>query len=159
MTGHLGYFSNNRTDYDDYYVFSIPQNWDTLYVRTDSDASLELDSYLYNTAGTIVASAGVLWNSRNIKVSKCTGWNILLPAYRWSGQGSYVLKVTNLYPGSPLTDVKKEEIENLPSAFSLYQNYPNPFNPANNNKVRPSAKFKCYFESLRHPRQRSCNIS
>jgi len=134
MTGHLGYYSNGYTDYDDYYIVNLPTKWDSLYVRTDSDASLELDLYLFNSPTTIIASAYAYGTREIIKYANAPAGTYYIRAYRSSGQGSYAIKITNKYPGSVLSDVR--EIDLLPTKYNISQNYPNPFNPST--KIRYS---------------------
>ncbi len=129
MTGHLGYYSNGFTDVKDYYVITLTTNWDSLYVRTDSDKSLELDLYLYNNASVQVAYAGA-YGAKEILRFKSPAAS--LPYYievrRYSGYGSYGIKVTNSYPYNPVTSYKDESAV-IPTEYKLSQNYPNPFNP------------------------------
>ncbi len=128
-TGHLAYYSNSKTDYDDYYVITIPQQWDTLYVRLDSDKSLDADLYLYNSAKTIIATAGSYGTNEILRYTTAEAGTYYIRVYKGSGQGSYAVMVTNHYPGSALTEMKNEALNIIPTEFKLYQNYPNPFNP------------------------------
>ena len=128
-TGHIGYYSNSYTDYDDYYVLDIPQKWDTLYVRLDSDKSLDADLYLYNSTKNIVAGAGSYGTSEILRYTTVEAGTYYIRAYKASGQGSYAIMFSNYYPGSPLTEIKEESLNTVPTEFKLYQNYPNPFNP------------------------------
>jgi hypothetical protein len=130
MTGHLGYFANNTTDYDDYYIFTTTSDWDSLYVRIDSDPTLDVDMYLYDYNGSIIASAGTYGTKELLKKNPLTAGTYYIRAYKSSGQGSYGIKFSNNDITDPLTDVKKDETEIIPTSFSLSQNYPNPFNPA-----------------------------
>ena len=130
MTGHLGYFANSSNDYDDYYMFTTTSDWDSLYVRIDSDPTLDVDMYLYNYAGTAVASAGSYGTKEILRHYPLTAGTYYIRAYKSSGQGSYGIKFSNNDITDPLTDVKKDETEIIPTSFSLSQNYPNPFNPA-----------------------------
>ncbi len=128
-TGHLGYYSNGITDNNDYYKLILSSNWDSLYVRTDSDSTLEIDLALYDANGTQISSAGS-WGTKEIMSYKNAFANTYyIRVWKYSGYGSYSIKVTNKYPGQPLTEVKDEEVKLLPVSYALYQNYPNPFNP------------------------------
>jgi len=129
MTGHLGYFANNTTDYDDYYVFTTTSDWDSLYVRVDSDPTIDVDMYLYDNSGAIISSAGIYGTKEVLKRNPLTAGTYYIRVYR-SGYGSYGIKFSNNDITDPLTDVKKDEIENIPTSFSMSQNYPNPFNPS-----------------------------
>ncbi len=135
MTGHLGYYANSVTDYDDYYIFTLPAAWDSLYVRTDSESSLELDLYLFNSSQVQINSGYAYGTKELVKRGSTAAGTYYVRAYRSSGQGSYAIKISNRYPASPLTDVKKEEII-IPADYSLSQNYPNPFNPTTNIKYQ-----------------------
>jgi hypothetical protein len=135
MTGHLGYYSNNVTDMDDYFTITLSTNWDSLYVRTDSDATLEADLKLYNSAGTVIGSAGV-YSKREILGYKTAvaSTPYYIRVYRYGGYGSYGIKISNQYPKNPVTAVEEKKTEQLPTEFQLSQNYPNPFNPSTNIK-------------------------
>jgi hypothetical protein len=129
MTGHLGYFSNNHTDYDDYYVINLSSDWDSLYVRMDSETSLDADLNLYNNSSTIIATASAYGTKEILKYGKISAGTYFIRLYRSTAQGSYAIKFSNRFIADPLTDVKKEDIEIIPTTYSLSQNYPNPFNP------------------------------
>lgn len=127
-TGHLGYYSNGITDNEDYYKIVLTSLWDSLYVRTDSDSSLEIDLYLYDNNGNNISYGGT-WGTKEILSYKNTGsYEFFIRAYRYSGYGSYAIKVTNQFPNNPLTEFKKE-LSIVPDSYALFQNYPNPFNP------------------------------
>jgi len=130
MTGHLGYYSNNHTDSDDYYTIDLVSSWDSLYVRTDSDNSLDVDIYLINTNNSGMASAIAYGTKEILKFGKINAGKYFVRVSRANGQGSYAIMVSNHYIPTPLTDVNEQDIQLLPTAFSLSQNYPNPFNPA-----------------------------
>jgi hypothetical protein len=137
MTGHLGYYSNNVTDIYDYFTITLSTNWDSLYVRTDSDATLEVDLKLYNSAGIEIGSAGV-YGKREILGYKTAvaSTPYYIRVYRYGGYGSYGIKISNQYPKNPVTAVEEKDIVQLPTEFQLFQNYPNPFNPST--KIRYS---------------------
>ncbi|PKL83317.1 MAG: hypothetical protein CVV24_05695 [Ignavibacteriae bacterium HGW-Ignavibacteriae-3] len=128
MTGHLGYYSNSYTDYDDYYVFTLTSTWDSLYIRTDSEPPLDTDLYLYVSPTSSIASSSTYGTKEILKYPNIPAGTYYIRVWRYSGQGGYAIKITNRYPTSPLTSVESEKIE-IPTAFSLSQNYPNPFNP------------------------------
>jgi|GEM_PF-6008042 hypothetical protein len=129
ITGHLGYYSNSSTDYDDYYVLNLTSNMDSLYIRIDSESSLDADLYLINSQQNSIASSTQYGTSDLIKYGALAAGTYYVRVYRSNGQGSYALMCSRNYLANPLTAVKEELTEELPVTFSLSQNYPNPFNP------------------------------
>jgi hypothetical protein len=129
MTGHLGYYSNSVTDYEDYYQFSLTAAWDSLYVRSDSETPLDIDLYLYNSSQANINSGYAYGTKEVVKRGSTSAGTYYIRAYRTSGQGGYAIKISNRYIANPLTDVKENSAQ-LPVSYSLSQNYPNPFNPS-----------------------------
>ncbi|MEJ5351543.1 MAG: T9SS type A sorting domain-containing protein [Melioribacteraceae bacterium] len=128
-TGHLGYYSNGITDESDYYKLNLSTNWDSLYIRTDSDSTLEIDLALYDANGMQISAAGE-WGTKEIMSYKNALANTYyIKAWKYLGYGSYAIKISSRYPGRTLTDVKDKEKNLIPVNYALYQNYPNPFNP------------------------------
>lgn len=127
-TGHIGYFTNGNTDIYDSYVFTITSAWDSLYVRVDTDTA-DIDLALYNGNGNTLATAGAYGKEEIMSYPNAQAGTYYIRVFKYSGHGSYAIKLTNRYPHSPVTDVKEENESILPLEFSLYQNYPNPFNP------------------------------
>ena len=137
MTGHLGFYSNGFTDDQDYYVITLPTNWDSLYVRTDSDLSLDLDLALYLNSSSLLQYVYLRSNTKEVLGYKNALASIpyYIKVIKYSGYGSYGIKVSNTYPRNPVTSVKIDDPrKEIPTEFSLYQNYPNPFNPSTNIK-------------------------
>jgi hypothetical protein len=129
-TGHLGFFGNGARDQYDFYTFALTSPWDTLFVRSDSDPTLDIDLKLYDQSGSEIASSGAS-GSMELLVRSSTAVSTYSIRLQGFGYGSYAVLVTNVRPTSPLVDVKEQEIASgLPKNFSLSQNYPNPFNPA-----------------------------
>ena len=128
VTGHLGYYSNSLTDYDDYYVLNLSSATDSLYIRIDSETSLDADIYLLNNQQNQLSSATTYGNKDIIKYGALSAGTYYIRIYRATGQGSYALMCSLHDIVNPLTDVKENEI--IPTTFSLSQNYPNPFNPS-----------------------------
>ncbi|MEG8947955.1 pre-peptidase C-terminal domain-containing protein [Rosettibacter firmus] len=128
-TGHLGYYSKGITDNSDYYKITLTSNWDSLYVRTDSDSTLEIDLYLYDNLQNQISYAGLYGVSEIMSLKNANANTYYIRAYKYSGYGSYAIKVTNRYPGNPLTDIVDEDVKTITATFALNQNYPNPFNP------------------------------
>lgn len=127
-TGHIGYYTNGNTDTYDFYVFTITSSWDSLYVRVDTDTA-DIDLGLYNGSGSNLANAGAYGRKEILSYPNAQAGTYYIRVYKYSGQGSYAIKLTNRYPHNPVTDVKEENELLLPLEYSLYQNYPNPFNP------------------------------
>lgn len=130
LNGHLGYYSNGYTDYEDFYSFTLAAKWDSLYIRTDSDTSLELDLWLFNPPTTSIASSYANGTKEILKYANAIAGTYYVRAYRSSGQGSYAIKVSNKYIGTVLSNVG--EINIIPTTYNIFQNYPNPFNPSTN---------------------------
>ena len=128
-TGHLGYYYNGDGDYYDFYTFTLSSKWDSLYVRTDSDSTLEVDLTLYNGAKSPISSAGAYGTREILKYSNIEAGTYYIRAADYSGYGSYGIKITSTYPSNPATAIDEKEISKLPDNYTLYQNYPNPFNP------------------------------
>ena len=128
-TGHLGFFGNGIRDQYDFYTFTLPTAWDTLFVRTDSDPTLDIDLKLYDQAGAEIASSGASGSMELlVRTSAAAGtYSIRLQGF---GYGSYGVIVSNIRPNTTLVSVQEQEpASGLPKIFSLSQNYPNPFNP------------------------------
>ncbi|MFA7229089.1 MAG: PPC domain-containing protein, partial [Melioribacteraceae bacterium] len=117
MTGHLGYYSNGVTDYDDYYIFTLPADWDSLYVRTDSESALDIDLYLYNSSQVNINTGYAYGTKEVVKRGSSSAGTYYIRAYRSSGAGGYAIKVSNRYMANPLTDVKEKKDE-LPVSYS-----------------------------------------
>ena len=129
LTGHLGYYNRGNTDAYDYFSFYVSSVWDTLFIRTDSDPTLDLDLSLFNGEGEQMDHAGASGTLEMILYTNLQPGNYFVETIRWYGYGSYGLLVTNTRPNSPLVDVKDEIVNLIPKEFDLKQNYPNPFNP------------------------------
>jgi hypothetical protein len=130
-TGHLGFFGNGTRDQYDFFTFILPVSWDTLFIRTDSDPTIDIDLRLYDQSGDEIRSSGstgtteLLWY-----VSAGAGiYSVRLNGYG-SGYGSYGIIVSNMRPNATIVSVQETDLAStLPKNFSLSQNYPNPFNP------------------------------
>jgi hypothetical protein len=133
--GHIGFFGNGARDQYDFYTFTVPVPWDTLFIRTDSDPTADIDLQLYNSTGTPITSSSATGTMELIVYSPAVAAGVYsVRLYGISGFASYGLIVSNVRPTSPLVDVKDPEKEvpgtTLPEKFALLQNYPNPFNPS-----------------------------
>jgi photosystem II stability/assembly factor-like uncharacterized protein len=76
--------------------------------------------------GTAVTyDAGESWSV----IDTAANYQISFPSYivGWSSQ--YTTNVVRKYVGPPLS-VEEEQIDEMPTGYSLSQNYPNPFNPS-----------------------------
>jgi hypothetical protein len=104
VTGHLGYYSNGTTDYNDYWKFTTTSDGRiTVQVTSDSldrsDVALDLDLTIYDVNGT----SSLFFDGRSGKVSE--GIVYLRPGTffarvnRWQGNGgSYTLTITQTQP-------------------------------------------------------------
>ena len=129
-TGHSGYYTNGYTERDDYFSFTLPSGWDTLFIRVDTEPTLEADLYLYDNTGAQIQSAGTFGTTEIIVRPNPTPANYYVNISQWTGYGSYAYLVTNVRPLNPLLGVEDDRLVNQqPNEHRLYQNYPNPFNP------------------------------
>ncbi len=130
-TGHLGHYDSGTTDIDDYYMVTIPAEWDTLYVHSVSDSTLELDMAIYGSNGTSsVASGGRYGIEEWAAEANPAETTYYIKMHRWSGWGAYSFIVSNSTAARPGDiSVGVREIE-TPSVYRLMAPYPNPFNPS-----------------------------
>ena len=128
-TGHLGMYYNSDIDIYDYFKFDITSNIDTLFVKVESNSTLDVDlQILDNNLNSILtsSSSGAIESVFKTNISAGTYY---LKLYRYSSTfGQYKFMVSNTKITEILVDVK--EPTKLPTKFSLSQNYPNPFNPS-----------------------------
>jgi hypothetical protein len=101
VTGHLGYFSNAKTDLDDYWKFTVPADGKVVVQVTSdsvdrSSAVFDLDLSIFDVNGT----SNLLYDGEYGKFSE--GILYLRPGtfyaqvHRWQGNGgSYTLKITH----------------------------------------------------------------
>jgi hypothetical protein len=129
-TGHLGYYDRGNVDRNDYFAFTVTSVWDTLFIRTDSSPTLELDLYLYNSAQEWISSSGAYGTTELLIFTNLQPGTYYVNAYDYGGYGSYGLIITNVRPNSPLVSVENKTVDLIPDEFDLKQNYPNPFNPS-----------------------------
>jgi hypothetical protein len=132
INGHLGFFGNGTRDQYDFYTFTLPTAWDTLFIRTDSDSTLDIDLKLYNQSGNEIRSSGATGTMELLtQLSAAAGtYSVRLYGYG-NGYGSYGVIVSNIRPSTQVVSVQEQgSASELPKSFSLSQNYPNPFNPA-----------------------------
>jgi len=82
--------------------------------------------------GTAVTyDAGISWSL----IDNVGNLNIVFPSYTVGWGSQYLSNVVQKYIGPPLS-VEEEQIDEMPTGYSLSQNYPNPFNP--NTKIKYS---------------------
>jgi hypothetical protein len=95
--------------------------------------------HIPGTAATYLVSGGNPGNMRGLAVTFDAGetwtlWNTVGCSYigfssDQSGWGNPLSNQIYKYIGPAITSVEEEEIDILPTEYSLSQNYPNPFNP------------------------------
>ncbi len=133
--GHIGYFGAAVCDLYDFYTFTLPAQWDTLFLRTDSDPTADIDLILYDNTGSQITSSSASGPIELLiyPTAPAAVYSIRLSAYGYGySYGSYSIIVSNVRPTLPSAGVKepgKEAAPTLPEKFALLQNYPNPFNP------------------------------
>ena len=96
-TGHLGYYSIEATDIDDYYKISVPAGWDSLYVYSVSDSTLDIDISLYNLGGSSIASSGAEGVHEILKHDVLSTGTYYVRLHRWTGYGSYAVVAGSSY--------------------------------------------------------------
>jgi hypothetical protein len=127
--GHLGYYRLGFTDSWDFYTFTVPAAWDTLFIRTVSDSTMELDLKLYNSQATEIQSAGA-WGIRELLVRPTTAaGTYTVGVKRYSGYGPYTILVSSTRPDSGQTPTSimqpaGRRTNVLPSVFSISSTSP-----------------------------------
>lgn len=107
-TGHLGYNNSERTDTHDWWSFTVPAGWDTLFVRVMSDSTLEADTNLYDASGNNIAHDGRGGIESGFYIPNPSVGNYSLDYYMWSGYGAYALIVTNHWQAdAPVTETEE----------------------------------------------------
>jgi hypothetical protein len=130
-TGHIGFYDSGIIDSWDFYTVAIPANWDTLFVRTVSDSTAEIDLRLYNSQAVQIGSSGS-WGIRELLVQPAvSAGSYTIGVKGYSGYGSYTILVSSTRPdtGNLPTDVRKVKpaaTVSLTPQFMLSQNFPNP---------------------------------
>jgi hypothetical protein len=129
-TGHLGYFSGGVRDEYDFFNFTLPSAWDSLFIRTDSDSTIDVDLTLYDQSGNQIISASATGRMEMLKYTSAAAGRYSVRLKEYSGYGSYSVIVSNVRPTGSVVGVEQAQVAStLPTVFALNQNYPNPFNP------------------------------
>ena len=129
-TGHLGFFGNGIRDQYDFYTFTLPTAWDTLFIRTDSDTTIDIDLALFDQSGNQISSSSTAGTTELFIHPQTSAGTYSIRLFDYSGYGAYTMILSNIRPKAPSTGMKDEKSAfNIPQYFSLSQNYPNPFNP------------------------------
>jgi photosystem II stability/assembly factor-like uncharacterized protein len=115
-------------------------NWVTLSNSILDNLAPTALQHLPGTEATYIIGGGAPQGMRGTAVTYDAGesWSIIdtsanyqisFPSYivGWSSQ--YTTNVVRKYVGPPLS-VEEEQIDEIPTGYSLSQNYPNPFNPS-----------------------------
>lgn len=130
-TGHLGYFSGGVRDQYDFYTFTLSSAWDTLFIRTDSDSTIDIDVALYDQTGSQIDYSMSTGRTELLKHTSAGAGTYSVRLKEYSGYGSYMVIVSNVRPTGVVVGVEQPQVApRLPTSFALTQNYPNPFNPA-----------------------------
>jgi hypothetical protein len=130
-SGHLGYYRLGFTDSWDFFTFTVPAAWDTLFIRTVSDSTMELDLKLYNSQAAEIQSAGA-WGIRELLVRSGTAaGTYTVGVKRYSGYGPYTILVSSTRPDSGQTPTSampssERRTITLPAAFSISSTNPAP---------------------------------
>lgn len=108
ITGHLAYYGNGRFDANDYYSFTVPAGWDSLFVRVAPDSTLTPYLHILNGDGTEIAAS---WGPVFTFVSPAAGTYYLYLSH-WTGYGGYGFIAQKDWPDSvPVTTIPPEGIE------------------------------------------------
>lgn len=97
ITGHLGFYSTEKTDVHDWFSFNVPASWDSLFVRAVSDPLMEMDMYMYNSNGNNIASDGRGGVDSVIYMKAPEAGTYYVDFYRYAGYGPYSFIVTNTW--------------------------------------------------------------
>ena len=98
-TGHIGYYSNYVTDYDDWYKFTLPADSKILVTETTSE-NLNSAIYLYDSNGTnqIASEAGIKDGTDTLTFVNLAAGDYFVRIQNWNySYGSYKLKI-NTFP-------------------------------------------------------------
>ncbi|MHB9031159.1 MAG: FlgD immunoglobulin-like domain containing protein, partial [Candidatus Latescibacterota bacterium] len=122
-TGHLGYYARGITDTHDWYSFTVPAGWDTLFVRIMSDSTLEADANLHDANGNQIAHDGRSGIESGFYLPKPAAGKYSLDYYRYSGYGAYAYIVTNHWQADVTISEGQDQI--LPPTHVIAADVPN----------------------------------
>ena len=90
-TGHLAYYNLGYTDPHDWWKVTLTDAADSIWIRTQSDTTAEIELRLYAAADTVNAIAsGSNWGSyEEMKSANLIAGDYFVKGYAWSGFGSY----------------------------------------------------------------------
>jgi len=136
--GHLGYYGNGEFDNFDWYRITVPAGLDTLFIRIDSDSTLDVRLILYDENISIVQGVYTSENTKLLSYESPVAGNYFILLNRNVGYGSYGLIATDVEPEATMTgiEIKNGKGSILLKEFSVSQNYPNPFNPSTSIKIQ-----------------------
>jgi hypothetical protein len=128
-TGHLGFYSMVKTDTWDYFSFSVPIVWDTLFVRTVSDTIMDIDLTLYDATGANVRGASTTGPRELLVFPAAAAGTYKIKLERFSNFGAYTILVTDIRPDTgQLISRNMLQVNHVayPLMNALAQNAPNP---------------------------------
>jgi hypothetical protein len=118
ITGHVGFYRNNNTDYDDWYKFTIPSDGKIEIVESTS-SELISGMYAYDVDGTheFWSQYGRKGSPDTLKFKNLAAGDYYIRINNWNySYGSYKLKV-NFYPADYSNDTEpnslKENAKNI----------------------------------------------
>lgn len=132
LYGHLGHYTFPTEDVDDFITFTVPANWDTLFIRSESDSTLYVDLTLLSADGeTTIGSESAFGPIEVMTFTDMGGSTFALKLHSFGGGwGAYALIISNSTAAVPDGGVVVvHDDTSAPNAFSLSTPYPNPFNP------------------------------
>ncbi len=122
-TGHLGFYTNGYTDLVDWWKVTVTSSGDNLVINSTSDATLDIDLYLYGTDG-ITQIAGY---DTSVGIHEATHYNNIstgtyyVKAYNYNGgdYGSYTISSVLYTPtGITNTQIPSNEVSVFPNPTS-----------------------------------------
>jgi hypothetical protein len=97
--GHLGFFTNNYTDYDDYWSITTTTDG-KLTIDIESNSTIDIDMYLYDINGvSIIKSAATYGNTEQMIFENLGAGKYYVRMYATGGgYGSYIITAKFITP-------------------------------------------------------------